>query len=150
MSVVAERGDYYIGTEVSAFDFTRIHHWLSTDAYWSMGIPLDTVKKAFDHSLSFGVFHRTEGQVGVARMISDTATFAYLADVYIVADHRGQGLGTFLMDTIVAHPDLQGLRRQMLATNDMHSLYRKYGFADLAKPDILMEKVMNAPYKTCQ
>lgn len=133
---------YSISTDLIGFDLQRVHQWLSTDAYWSKGIPFDTVARAFEGSLSFGLFHEADGQVGVARMVTDKATFAYLADVYIAPGHRGQGLGKTLMDYIMSHEDLQGLRRMMLATSDMHPLYRKYGFTDLSKPDLLMERVI--------
>jgi N-acetylglutamate synthase-like GNAT family acetyltransferase len=131
---------YYITTSLPEFDLDRVHGWLS-GAYWSRGIPLETVVKAFTHSLSFGLFHKDQGQVGCARMITDRTTFAYLADVYIDDAHRGNGLGVWLMEVIMAHRDMQGLRRLMLATADMHPLYRRFGFDTLAKPEMLMEKV---------
>lgn len=132
---------YSIITDLSLFDLKRVHHWLSVDAYWSKDIPIETVVTAFENSLAFGLFHESDGQVGVARMVTDKATFAYLADVYIVATHRGRGLGKALMDDIMAHENMQGLRRMMLATSDMQPLYRKYGFSDLRKPELLMERV---------
>lgn len=121
-------------------DFDLVHQWLSEDAYWSKGISRNQVEKAFRHSLSFGVF-AGERLVGIARLITDRATFSYLSDVYILREFRGQGVGKHLMDIISAHPDLQGLRRQMLATHDAHALYAQYGYAPLARPDRLMEIV---------
>lgn len=141
------RGDYEIKTDVAVFDLVRVHGWLSNDAYWSPGIPLQVVEKAFSNSLAFGVFHASQGQVGVARMITDQATFAYLADVYIDRQHRGQGLGKWLIAAIMTHPALQGLRRMMLATSDMHALYREFGFGELAKPELLMEQVNPDVYR---
>ena len=132
---------YRVSTEPSDFDLDRVHRWLSQEAYWSKGIPRHIVARAFANSIAFHLLHDSEGQVGVARMITDHATFAYLADVFIDPNHRGGGLGALLMEHITAHPDLQGLRRQMLATSDMHGLYEKYGFVAIGKPEILMEKL---------
>ncbi|MDB6026181.1 MAG: family N-acetyltransferase [Verrucomicrobiales bacterium] len=117
----------------------RIHAYLA-QSYWATGIPLELVKRSVAGSLCFGIFFRGE-QVAFARVISDRATFAYLADVYVLEEHRGQGLADWLMTTIVAHPELQGLRRFMLATRDAHGLYAKYGFTPTAKPEALMEIV---------
>ena len=138
---------YWITTDVDTFDMDFVHEKLSGDAYWSKGIPRDTLEKAFRNSLSFGLFAPDKSQVGMARMVTDRATFAYLADVYVSAAHRGKGLGDFIMQVIMAHPDLQGLRRMMLATSDMHPLYRKYGFSAIGQPDILMEQVVPDIYQ---
>jgi N-acetylglutamate synthase-like GNAT family acetyltransferase len=129
---------YYITTDITKFDFDRVHAWLAA-SYWAKDIPMDICRRGFENSLSFGLFHEHDGQMGCARMITDRATFAYLADVYISAETRGQKLGRWMMDVVMAHPDLQGLRRMMLATSDMHALYRQVGFTDLAKPEIMME-----------
>ncbi|SDD69669.1 GNAT family N-acetyltransferase [Kordiimonas lacus] len=137
---------YHICTNIIDFDFSKVHNWLS-NAYWSEGIPMATVVKGFTNSLAFGLFHTDKGQVGCARMITDKATFAYLADVYVDAGERGNGLGYWMMEVIMAHPELQGLRRMMLATADMHPLYRKFGFEQPAKPDRLMEKLSPDVYK---
>jgi len=138
---------YRISNDANDFNLARVHQWLSDDAYWSKGISKDLVERGFSNSLAFHLIHNTIGQVGVARMITDQASYAYLADVYIHPDHRGLGLGTMLMEHITAHPKLQGLRRQMLATSDMHSLYEKFGFAALSKPEILMEKLGDEAYR---
>lgn len=127
------------GTE--KLDFDLVHAWLSKDAYWSKGISRDLVVKSFQNSLSFGVFHEEIQLVGIARLVTDKATFSYLGDVFIDPEFRGQGVGKLLMNTISSHPDLQGLRRQMLATHDAHDLYAKYGYAELSRPDRLMEKL---------
>ncbi|QYJ99710.1 GNAT family N-acetyltransferase [Shewanella alkalitolerans] len=104
-----------------------------------MGIPKETMKRAIANSLCFGVFDTDNKQVGFARLITDSATFAYLADVFILPSHRGMGLSKHLMETIVAHPDLQGLRRIVLATRDAHGLYAQYGFQPIENPEILMQ-----------
>ena len=118
-------------------DVTAIHAFLS-QTYWSPGIPLALVQRAMANSLCFGVLLNGE-QVGFARLITDRATFAYLADVYVLEAHRGKGLSQRIMDQVVAHPDLQGLRRMLLATRDAHALYAKYGFKPLASPASMME-----------
>jgi len=129
---------YYISSDLADFELKRVHGWISA-TYWARDIPFDILKRSFENSLSFGLFHDVDGQVGCARMITDRATFAYLGDVYIAEEARGQKLGRWLMDAIMAHPDLQGLRRMMLATSDMHALYRQVGFTELSKPEIMME-----------
>lgn len=124
-------------------DFDLVHSWLSKDAYWSMGISRDLVEKSFKNSLAFGVFHQKTQLVGIARLVTDKATFSYLGDVFIDPDFRGQGIGKLLMNAISKHPDLQGLRRQMLATHDAHGLYKQFGYAELSRPDRLMEKLLS-------
>jgi GNAT superfamily N-acetyltransferase len=128
---------YTISTDRTRFDVAAIHAFL-VRSYWSPGIPLATVERAIAHSLAFGVFDGVE-QVGFARVVTDRATFAYLADVYILEGHRGQGLARRLVETILAHEDLQGLRRFLLATRDAHPLYAAFGFKPLAAPDRMME-----------
>ncbi len=115
-----------------------IHNFLS-DSYWSKNLPLETMKKAFNNSLCFGVLNKQDKQIGFARVITDKATFAYLADVFILDEYQRQGISKLLMKAILDHPDLQGLRRMMLATRDAHGLYRQFGFKSLANPDIFME-----------
>jgi GNAT superfamily N-acetyltransferase len=128
---------YEITCDRSRFDPVAIHRFL-TQSYWSPGIPLAVVERAIANSLCFGVLFEHQ-QIGFARVITDRATFAYLADVYVLPEHRGRGLSLRLMEQIVQHPDLQGLRRIMLATRDAHALYKKFGFKPLAAPDIMME-----------
>lgn len=128
---------YEISTDPSRFDVTAIHAFL-TQSYWSPGVPRGTIERAIANSLCFGAFWQGQ-QVGFARMVTDKATFAYLCDVYVLEEHRGRGLAQELMSHIVRHPDLQGLRRMMLATRDAHGLYAKYGFTPLAAPDVMME-----------
>lgn len=128
---------YEISTDPARFDVTAIHAFL-TQSYWSPGVPRSTIERAIANSLCFGAFWQGQ-QVGFARMVTDKATFAYLCDVYVLEEHRGRGLAQELMNHIVRHPDLQGLRRMMLATRDAHGLYAKYGFTPLAAPDVMME-----------
>jgi N-acetylglutamate synthase-like GNAT family acetyltransferase len=128
---------YEITCDRARLDIDAIYGFLS-QAYWSTGIPRAVVERAIDNSLCFGVFHQGQ-QVGLARVITDKATFAYLADVYILPEHRGKGLSRRLMERVIQHPDLQGLRRFLLATRDAHELYAKFGFKPLAAPDRIME-----------
>jgi GNAT superfamily N-acetyltransferase len=131
------RGAYTISTDRGRLDVALIHETLSR-SYWSPGIPRAVVERGIAHSLCFGIHHGVD-QVGFARVITDTATFAYLADVFVLDDHRGKGLATWLLQTIQGHPDLQGLRRFLLATRDAHDLYERRGFRPLANPDRMME-----------
>ena len=126
-----------ITCDKARLDIGAIHGFLSA-SYWSLGIPRATVERAIANSLCFGVLCQGQ-QVGFARVITDKPTFAYLADVYILPEHRGKGLSRRLMEQIVRHPDLQGLRRMLLATRDAHALYAKFGFKPLAAPDRIME-----------
>jgi len=128
---------YEISSEVSRLDVDTIHAFLAT-SYWSPGIPRRVVERAIANSLCFGAYVDRK-QVAFARMVTDKATFAYLADVFVLPEHRGKGVSRLMMDAIVRHPDLQGLRRMLLATRDAHGLYSKYGFKPLAAPDRLME-----------
>jgi GNAT superfamily N-acetyltransferase len=128
---------YEISTDPARLDIDAIHAFL-TRSYWSPGIPRATVARAISHSLCFGAFWQGQ-QVGFARVVTDRTTFAYLCDVYVLEAHRGRGLAQQLMDHLVQHPDLQGLRRIMLATRDAHSLYARYGFKPLAAPGVIME-----------
>lgn len=139
-----QRGDYCISTDPARFDFEVIYDYLSA-SYWSAGIPRVTVHRGIRNSLCFGVLHhdpksRSEAQVGFARIISDRASFAYLADVFILEPHRGKGLSKWLMECIISHPELQGLRRWMLATRDAQGLYAKFGFTPLHAPERFMQR----------
>ena len=130
------RGQYTLSTDKSRLDLERVHAFLST-VYWSMGIPKATIAKAVEHSVAFGLYSETE-QVGFARVITDFATHAYVCDVYVEESHRGHGLAAWMMECMLAHPELQGLRRWMLITRDAHGLYRKLGFTE-ARPGAWME-----------
>jgi GNAT superfamily N-acetyltransferase len=131
-------GNFVVSTDPTRLDLDTIHEFL-THSYWSEGIPRAVVERAIANSLCFGVFE-AQRQVGFARVITDYATFAYVADVFIVESHRGRGLGKFLMQCIVEHPRLQGLRRWTLATRDAHGLYKQFGFTELAHPERFMER----------
>jgi GNAT superfamily N-acetyltransferase len=137
---------YEISTDPARLDIDAIHAFL-TQSYWSPGIPRATVARAIANSLCFGVFWQGQ-QVGFARMVTDKTTFAYLCDVYVLEAHRGQGLAKQLMDHVMNHPDLQGLRRMMLATRDAHGLYAQYGFTALTAPDRMMEVLKPDIYLT--
>ena len=130
---------YEVTTDTSRFDVDAIHAVLSR-AYWSVDVPRAVIEKAIANSLCFGVL--CDGaQVAFARVVTDRSTFAYLADVYVHEEHRGRGLSKRMMDAIISHPELQGLRRWLLATRDAHGLYAQYGFSPLANPDRMMEIV---------
>jgi GNAT superfamily N-acetyltransferase len=128
---------YSISTDVKSLDVDVIHGYLA-QSYWSPGIPRNVVERAIANSLCFGVF-RGAAQVGFARVVTDRATFAYLADVFVLEAHRGQGLAKAMVRAILAHADLQGLRRWLLATRDAHALYRQFGFKELANAGSVME-----------
>jgi GNAT superfamily N-acetyltransferase len=120
-----QRGDYLISTDPSKLDLVVIHGYLSNESYWAQGRPLDVMRRALQHSLCFGVYLGHE-QVGLARVVTDYATFAWLCDVFILEAHRGQGLGKWLIQTVVAHRALQGVLT-VLGTRDAHGLYQGYG-----------------------
>ena|SRR3990167_269908 len=137
---------YKISASKNEMDIDAIHNFIGR-SYWAEGIQKDTLSKAVNNSLCFGVFTTSGEQIGFARMITDSATFAYLADVYILEVHRGKGLSKRLMQEIMAHPDLQGLRRINLATRDAHGLYEKFGFKPLSSPEKVMEILKPDVYK---
>ena len=128
---------YSISTDKSRLDLEVIHSFLSS-SYWAAGIPREIVQRSIENALCFGVYHGEE-QVGFARVVSDFATIAYLADVFILDKHRGKGLSKILMKCIMQHPRLQGLRRFCLGTRDAHELYRQFGFEVIQKPENWME-----------
>jgi N-acetylglutamate synthase-like GNAT family acetyltransferase len=135
--VVTDAGRFLISTDRAKLDVDVIHRFL-TRSYWAEGIPRETVARAIENSLCFGVYNDGE-QVGFARVISDFATFAYLADVFILEPYRERGLGKELIATVMAHPELQGLRRWSLGTRDAHGLYAQFGFTPLENPSRMME-----------
>lgn len=143
------KDEYFISTDKNKLDVPFIQNYLSNESYWAKNIPDETVQKSIDGSFCFGIFvnkndaavqpgNKNYQQVGFARVITDHATFAYLADVFIIEEFRGRGLSKWLMKEIMEHPGLQGLRRWMLATKDAHGLYTKFGFAALDKPERVM------------
>jgi len=127
------RDGFTISTEKEKLDIDVIHSFLSR-TYWAEGISKEIIRRSIEGSLCFGVFENDK-QVGFARMITDNATFAYLADVFIIEEYRGRGLSKWLMEIMMSHPDLQGLRRMVLATRDAHELYKKFGFTLLNNVD---------------
>ncbi len=133
------RPGYVLTTDPIRLDMAFVHRELAA-SYWSPGVARETVERAAANSMVFGLYRESGEQVGYARLITDRATFAYLADVVIAADERGKGLGAWLSACIVAHPGLQGLRRWLLATRDAHALYRKSGWTALASPERFMER----------
>ena len=133
-----KKGDYVISTDSARLDTHFIFNFLSQVSYWARERSMEVVQKSLGHSLNFGVYRRDE-QVGFARVVTDYSTFAWLADVFIVEGHRGNGLGKWLMGSVTAHPDLQNLRRWVLATRDAHELYSQFGFQKLREPERWME-----------
>ncbi len=133
-----QQGEYVISTDQSRLDVPLVHGFL-TASYWAEGIPIEVVQRSIAGSLAFGLYHGDQ-QIGFARVVTDYATFAYIADVFILEDSRGRGLARWLMEVVSAHPRLQGLRRWLLATRDAHGLYRIAGFAPLGAPERWMER----------
>ena len=142
------RGEYVVSTDKARIDVPAVHAFLSS-TYWSPGIPESVVRRAIAGAICFGIYHRDE-QVGFARVITDRATFAYLSDVYVVEAHRGRGLARWMMEVIMAHSALQGLRRFALSTRDAHALYRQFGFVTVANPDRQMEILRRDIYQQTQ
>ena len=138
--------DFTIITDKSKLDLMAIHDFLSKYSGWSDNIPFEKVKTSIDHSLNFGLFHKDK-QIGFARVISDFSTIAYLGDIYVLDTYRGQGLSKKLMDAVINHPMLQGLRRWILLTSTADWLYEKYGFKKVPKPEIYMELYNPDVYK---
>lgn len=133
------RGTFLVSTDQSRLDFKVIHDFLTNSSYWATGRSFETVKRAVENSCSFGLYEE-ERQIGFARVVTDYATFAWVADVFVLDEFRGQGLGTWLMEVILSHPELQGFRRWTLATKDAHEIYRKFGFSELKRPERWMER----------
>jgi GNAT superfamily N-acetyltransferase len=137
MPHLSQLDGYEISTDPALLDVDVIHAFL-TQSYWSPGIPHSVVERAIGNSLCFGLYRGAE-QAGFARVVTDKATFAYLADVFILEAHRGKGLSKWLVQAVMAHEDLQGLRRFLLGTRDAHGLYKQFGFGELAYPSNMME-----------
>jgi GNAT superfamily N-acetyltransferase len=136
-----QQNGYRITTDPQQLDITAIHDFLSNQSYWARGRSLETVQRSIENSLCFGVLAPDGQQVGFARVVTDYATFAWLCDVYVLESERGKGLGKWLVQSVVAHPLLQGLRNFILSTRDAHELYRKYGgFEALADPGRWMSR----------
>ena len=140
--IQAERDGFTISTDKARLDFETIVAFLAR-AYWAQGRTREVIARSIEHSICFGMYDG-DRQIGFARVISDGATFAYLCDVYIAEEYRGRGLGKWFMSVILAHPELQGLRRWMLATRDAHDFYRQFGWSELKSPGRYME-IFNPP-----
>jgi N-acetylglutamate synthase-like GNAT family acetyltransferase len=143
-----KKDNFVISTNKSKLQIDRIHKFLSQEAYWCIGVPKSVVEKAIEGSLCFGVYDESDNtaQIGYARLVTDKATFAWLCDVYIENEYRGEGLSKWLMECLLAHPELQGLRRICLATKDAHKLYEKYGFEVTKSPGNWLEIKDNDVY----
>ena len=139
MAEIWERDGYVISTDRSRLNIDLIHDFLSKTSYWAIDRARDVVERSIDNSLSFGVYKGND-QVGFARVVTDYATFAWIADVFVLPEHRGQGLSKWLMDVMLSHSQLQGFRRWVLATKDAHGLYERYGFIPLHRPERWMER----------
>jgi GNAT superfamily N-acetyltransferase len=135
--IETRRDELTISTDPARLDLDAVTDML-TRAYWAQGRTRDMIARYVQHSLVFGLYDGDK-QIGLARIVSDYTTFAWLCDVFILEEYRGRGLSKWLMETILAHPDLQGLRRFLLATRDAHGLYSQYGFKPLGNPDRWME-----------
>jgi len=134
------RGEYSISTDRNRLNIELIHDFLSNTSYWAKGRNIELVQRSIESSFPFGVFKNKE-QVGFARVVTDYATFAWLADVFVVEACRGQGLSKWMIEVIMSHPQLQGLRRWVLATRDAHELYRRFGFTELQDPSRWLERL---------
>jgi GNAT superfamily N-acetyltransferase len=139
------RGEFTISTDRSRLQFDVIQKFLSEESYWASERTSEQTRRAIENSLCFGLYHN-DIQIGFARVISDCATFAYVGDVFVLQEFRGQGLSRWLMETIVSHPELQGLRRWVLATRDAHGLYKQFEFEALRFPERWMERTAPDAY----
>ena len=137
-----QRGEYTVSTDAARLDIDVIYGYLDR-AYWSSGIPRETVERAVQRSLCFGLFEG-ETQIGFARAVTDSTTFAYICDVFVLESHQGKGLGTWLMRCVMQHPEMRRLRRCQLITRDAHKLYEKVGFRSISKPERHMERTTPA------
>ena len=142
-----EGTEYLITTDRELMDLDTIHDFLARQSYWARGVPRSVVERSIANSLCFGLLH-AGGQIGFARVISDFATIAYLGDVFVLPGFRGRGLSKWLLECVSSHPGLQNLRRWILVTGDAHELYEKFGFTQLARPEIFMERHNRDVYKS--
>lgn len=145
-----QRDGFVVSTDRTRLDLHSTHNFLAASSYWAKRIPFETFVRSVENSLCFGVYDPAGVQVGFARVISDFATFAYVADVFVIDSHRGRGLGKLLMECIKQHPPLQGLRRWVLTTLDAHSLYAQFGFGPPKFPERFMEILRPNMYETLQ
>jgi GNAT superfamily N-acetyltransferase len=133
------RDTYSISTDRARLNLDLIHQYLCNETYWARGRSREVVERSIRNSLPFGIYHEDE-QVGFGRVVTDYATFAWIADVFVLPEHRGRGLSKWLMEIMLAHPDLQGFRRWVLSTKDAHGVYEKFGFIKLHRPERWMER----------
>jgi GNAT superfamily N-acetyltransferase len=141
-----QRGEYRISMDPAHLQFDVIHDFICNQSYWGGGISRETLQKQIDNStLHFGLYTGDQ-QIGYAQVLTNYTSFAYLGNVFVLDEHRGKGLSKWLMATIMNHPDLQKIRRWLLATRDAHGLYRQFGFTELAKPETIMEKFDDSAY----
>ena len=140
--------DYEVSIDPARLDRDLVHRFLSEDSYWAKGVTREVVDRSIENSMSFGIYWGNE-QVAFARVITDRATFAWLADVFVVPEHRAQGLGKRLVESVLAHRDLQGVRRWLLGTADAHELYRRYGFRELQAPRRFMALEADEAARAC-
>ena len=142
-----QREQYTISTDKTKLDLGMIHHFLYTTAYWAVGRPMSIVRKSIENSLCFGLYDSAD-QLGFARIVTDYATFGWICDIFILPSHRGRGLGKWLVECMMEHPDVKGLRRILLSSRDAQELYKKYGgFNPLHYPDNWMEKFTEVPFR---
>ena len=139
MSDSWQRDDYTISTDRSRLNIDLIHDYISNHSYWGAGRSREVVERSIENSLPFGVYNDDE-LVGFARIVTDYATFAWVADVFVLPEHRGRGLSKWLMEVMIAHPQLQGFRRWVLSTKDAHGVYERFGFMPLKRPERWMER----------
>ena len=132
--------EYEISTDPARLDRELIHRFLSEDSYWARGRSREIVDRGIDHSIPFGAYDDDGAQVGFARVVTDRCTFAWIADVFVVAEHRGRGLGKQLIEAILAHPELQVMGRWLLGTADAHDLYSRFGFEPLQRTERFMAR----------
>src|SRR3954452_23383902 len=137
-SVEWQREGYVISTDVGRLDLDVVHAYLHNEAYWSPGVPREVVERSIEHSIVFGLYSPEGDQMGFARLVTDRATYAWLADVFVLEGHRGQDLGKWLVDTAISHPDLRDVRRIVLGTRDAHTLYERFGFRSLVGDERFM------------
>ncbi len=145
MSTEWRRGEFTLSSDPARIDLDVAHGFLTT-SYWAAGVPREVVKRSIEHALCFGLYDG-DRMIGLARVITDCATFAYLSDVFVLEAYRGRGLASWMLEVIHAHPDLQGLRWWLLATRDAHALYRRAGYSSIAAPERLMERRFTDAYR---
>jgi GNAT superfamily N-acetyltransferase len=137
---------YTISTDPALLDVSTIHRWLSEESYWAQHIPRATVERAIANSLNFGLYAPDGRQAGFCRVVTDFATFSLLCDVFVLPNHRGHGLSKWMVEQMLAHPDLQNLRRHLLATVDAHTLYQRFGYKPLDRPERWLQIHKEIPY----